>query len=63
MKRIQINGPKGIVAELSASIALELSKPSPDADKVISMRKGMLAALRLCTVEVRNDTNAGERWA
>ncbi len=63
MKRVQIKGPKGIVAELSTAIALELSKPSPDADRVISMRNGMLAALRLCSVEVRNDTNAGERWA
>jgi hypothetical protein len=63
MNTVTITGPKELVAILAKGIYDELRKASPDAERIASMRNGMLAALRLCSVEVRNATNVNDRWS
>jgi len=58
MNTVTITGPKELVAILANAINVE-----QDATKVATMREALMSALSLCTVTVRNDTNAGDRWA
>lgn len=59
---VTITGPKEIVATLAHAIYNE-RKGANDAAKIAAMERGMLAALSLCTVEVRSDYDPGDRWA
>ncbi len=62
MKHVTITGPAELVATLATAIAREVDTTN-DPAKITAMRDGMLAALSLCTVTVRNDANPGDRWA
>ena len=56
--QVRVTGPKEIVATMSEAAATER-----DPSKLAAIRAGMLAALSLCTVTVRNDANPGDKWA
>jgi hypothetical protein len=59
---VTITGPADMVALFVDAITKEQASTN-DPAKIATLRTAMHAALSLCTVTVRNDTNAGDRWA